>query len=159
MHKVLKNPRLLVVCVGLIAAVVLVVISQEKPAAGKCGVYRNDKTVVLGGSTKLKTERVQTQSDLAKGLSGRPCIEVDRAMLFEFSKPDHYSIWMKNMKFPIDVFWISSDHKVVAIEKVVKPDTYPDRFINKEKPALYVLETKAGLADAQKIGLGASANW
>lgn len=168
MHRALKDPRLLAVCFGLVIVFGFVLFAKE-PAkqVGKCGPYREDKIVVLG-SAKLKTERVQTQSDLSKGLGGRPCIEADHAMLFEFSRPGQYYIWMKDMKFPIDVFYISPERKVVAIEKDLRPSTNPEDSskkktypgtVNKDTPALYVLEAKAGLADQYGIGLGSTVSW
>ncbi|HXY18184.1 MAG TPA: DUF192 domain-containing protein, partial [Candidatus Nitrosopolaris sp.] len=52
--------------------------------------------------------------------------------------------WMKDMKFPIDMIWISSSHKAVVVEEDVKPSTYPDRFVNPvNHPAQYVLELQA----------------
>jgi len=141
----------------LVGGVFFFIKEPAKPA-GKCGPYREDKTVHLG-SVRLKAESVQGQSEITKGLGGRPCIEQDRAMLFEFSKPGQYAIWMKDMKFPIDILWISPGRKVVGLEKNVKPDTYPDSFANKDQKALYVLETKAGLAEKHSIGLGSPVSW
>src|SRR3970040_531816 len=49
---------------------------------------------------------------------------------------------------------IGPEKKVVGIEKKVEPSTYPDSFINKDKPAQYVLEVQAGWADSLGINLG-----
>lgn len=143
--------------VGLIVALVLVVLltydSKNESAPPRCGGYRNDQTISIS-STKLNAEVVKTSAELEKGLSGRPCIESNQAMLFDFGTPSTYAIWMKDMRFPIDIVWIDSYHKVVGVERDVSPSTYPDRFINKEQPAQYVLEMKANLTKSLNINLG-----
>lgn len=151
----MKNSRL-VVAAAIVVAVVLFALLTYAPSntpGPKCGPYRNDKTVTIG-SAKIKAEVVQTPAELEKGLGGRPCIESNQAMLFIFDKPSHYAIWMKDMRFPIDIVWISSDHKAVGLEIDVLPSTYPDRFVNKDNPALYVLELQANRAKELNVSLG-----
>jgi uncharacterized membrane protein (UPF0127 family) len=126
---------------------------QPAVQAPACGDYRNDKTVTIKGS-ELKAEVVQTPAEREKGLSGRPCIESDSGMLFVFDHPGQYAIWMKDMQFPIDIVWISEEHKAVGLEFNVEPSTYPDRFVNKDQPAQYVLELKANRAKELGIVLG-----
>jgi uncharacterized membrane protein (UPF0127 family) len=123
-----------------------------------CGPYKNDKTIVINGSA-IKVEVVSTQAQLQKGLGGRPCILANQGMLFEFGRPGTISIWMKDMKFPIDVIWISTDHKVAAEEVDLKPSTYPDKFINKDHPAQYVLELKANRSKELGLNIGAAINF
>jgi uncharacterized membrane protein (UPF0127 family) len=71
-------------------------------------------------------------------------------MLFIFDKPATYPFWMKDMKFPIDVVWLNSDHNVVTVKSNVSPASYPETFQN-SAPAQYVLELKAGQAKALEI--------
>jgi uncharacterized protein len=79
-------------------------------------------------------------------------------MLFSFSQPGYYRFWMKDMKFPIDIIWISPDHKVAGIERDVEPSTYFSKnpfFINdKDHIAQYVLELKANRSTDLHIALG-----
>jgi uncharacterized membrane protein (UPF0127 family) len=75
-------------------------------------------------------------------------------MLFQFSKPGQLWIWMKDMKFPIDIVWIAPNHTVVGIEQDVQPSTYPDKFVNRDRPAQYVLELKANRSKELNINLG-----
>lgn len=62
------------------------------------------------------------------------------------------------MKFPIDIIWIGTNHKVVALEIDVNPNTYPDKFQNKA-PAQYVLEVKANKSRELNITLGSQVNF
>lgn len=122
-----------------------------------CGPYRNDGIVKLGGKS-LKTEVTKNSTEFDKGLGGRPCILSDQAMLFPFAKPAVIPMWMKDMKFPIDMVWINTSHRVVALEINVSPKTYPDKFENKA-PAQFVLEIKANESRKLGIGLGSPVNF
>jgi len=127
--------------------------SKNTAAVSVCGPYRNDKTVTINGQ-QIQAEIASSATERQKGLSGRPCILPNQAMLFTFSQPGHYSFWMKDMKFPIDIAWISPDKKVVGLEIDVEPSTYPDSFVNKDQPAQYVLELKANRSKTLNINLG-----
>jgi uncharacterized protein len=119
-----------------------------------CGLYRVDKVVTID-SQKLNAEVAFTQAQKTAGLGGRPCIGANQAMLFDFGKPGQYPIWMKGMRFPIDIVWIGVDHKVAGFYNNIQPSTYPDSFVNKkDSPAQYVLELKANRADLLHIAVG-----
>jgi uncharacterized membrane protein (UPF0127 family) len=155
----IKHLRLVAVA-GIVTATVLVALltyGPEEAPGQKCGVYRNDKTVTVG-TTEIETEVVQTEAERAKGLSGRPCIEPNRGMLFVFDKPGQYPFWMKDMKFPIDIVWVDANHKVIGLDIDVAPSTYPHAFVS-EKPAQYVLELQAKRAKDLNIGLGTTVNF
>ena len=119
-----------------------------------CGPYKNDKTITIS-KQKFDTELAATPDQRTTGLSGRPCILPTQAMLFDFGKTGQYPIWMKDMKFAIDIIWLGSDYRVVGFYTNIDPSTYPDSFVNeKERPARYVLEIKAGRSDQLKLTLG-----
>ncbi|HET7528711.1 MAG TPA: DUF192 domain-containing protein [Candidatus Saccharimonadales bacterium] len=154
-----------VILLGVVAAVIIALAVGEKkpakPSAPKntvvqsaCGPYRKDGVVVIDGQD-INVEVVKDQNELQKGLAGRTCILPDQGMLFAFTKPGQYPIWMKGMKFPIDIVWITADRKVAAIEVDESPSTYPDRFANKI-PAQYVLELKANRSQELHMKIGSS---
>lgn len=99
-------------------------------------------------------EKVSSNSDLARGLSGRSTIANNQAMLFDFKRPEKPCIWMKDMKFAIDIVWVDAQKKVVHLQKNVRPETYPAQFCPEEL-AQYVLEVRAGRAEEVGLGLGA----
>lgn len=101
---------------------------------------------------------VNTSETKTKGLSNRPSLAEDSAMLFVFDEPDKYGIWMKDMKFSIDIFWLDEKGKIIHIEKNVSPETYPNVFFPPHK-SLYVLEANAGFADANRLKVGNSLNF
>lgn len=155
-----KYTRLIVIVVAIIAVVVIaLVVDESKPkpqqVAGYCGPYRNDKTVHINGAT-INAEEVKTNEELQKGLAGRPCILPNQAMLFVFTKPGNYGFWMKGMRFPVDIVWINNNHQVVGLQPNLQPSTYPNRFLNNNAPAQYVLELEAGRAKELGVKPGTS---
>ncbi len=150
-----KNFRSIGICLAVVAVAVFAVLQQSSTPKqeGKCGPYRDDKTVVIAGQYH-KAEVVTSKAEQATGLSNRPCIEANQVMMFDFETPGQYAIWMKEMKFSIDVLWVSPDNKVVGIEQGVEPSTYPDSFANKDQPAQYVLELKNGRTKELGVKIG-----
>ena len=156
-----KNLRLAVIVLLIMVVSAAVIIDQKashKKIASVCGPYRSDKVITVS-SQKLTAEVASSPSQRTIGLSGRPCITPDQAMLFVFNKPDRYKMWMKDMKFPIDIIWLSPDRRVISVERNVLPSTYPDSFVNKDRPALYVLELKANRSTELGITLGTPVNF
>ena len=140
----------------LVLAILLVAITMAaRGNSGDCTkVYRNDDQVTISGKT-FETEVTKSPQEMQKGLGERGCIGDNQAMLFNFGREGQYGIWMKDMKFSIDVLWINKDKKIVAIEKNFSPETYPENAFNeKDKPASYVLEVEAGTADELGLTLG-----
>jgi uncharacterized membrane protein (UPF0127 family) len=98
----------------------------------------------------IKAEVASTSEAQAKGLGGRDSLAAAHGMLFPFMSPGDYGFWMKDMRFPIDMVWISSNKKVVSVTPEISPSTYPTVFY----PPLaisYVLELNSG--DAQRFGI------
>ncbi len=90
-------------------------------------------------------ERATTPAEHAQGLSGRSDVPADYGMLFVFTKADDYAFWMKDMKVPIDIIWLSNDGVIVGIEPSLATSTFPGT-VRPPEPVRYVLETKAGYA-------------
>ncbi len=155
-----KYFRVAITAVVLVAVILIMLVSSGVFSDNACTrVYRNDKQVTIAGKV-FETESTRTSQDMQKGLGGRDCIGDNQAMIFTFGRPGQYGMWMKDMKFPIDIFWISEDKKIVAIEKNFAPETYPEAAANEpDKPALYVLEVQAGTADELKLQLGTPVNF
>lgn len=99
--------------------------------------------VVQSGMLVTHAYVARTQAEHERGLGGFAMLPSNRSMLFVFEQPGYYGIWMKDMRFAIDIVWADATKRIVHIEHEVQPDTYPQSF-RPEKPALYVLETAAG---------------
>jgi uncharacterized membrane protein (UPF0127 family) len=88
-----------------------------------------------------------------RGLGGRASVPEGYGMLFVFPKDDYYGIWMKDMRAPIDVFWLDANKRVIFMTRDMEPATYPAVFYP-SAPARYVLETAAGFAKAHAVATG-----
>lgn len=115
----------------------------------------NTATIKLG-ATLITTEIVKTPAALSLGLSGRAGLWPNQGMLFVFSTADYRGIWMKDMRFPIDIIWLDEQKKIVDIKANATPDSYPTVFAP-AAPAKYVIEVNAGFAAANKLKVGDSA--
>jgi uncharacterized protein len=119
------------------------------------------KTTVTVKNTTLVADLALSPDQQSKGLSGRQNLSDSQAMLFVMKAPGMYGFWMKEMKFPLDIFWLDSSGKVVYIKENLQPcltvlncPTYtPDM------DSLYVLETVAGFAQRHQIAKGTHFNF
>ncbi len=111
------------------------------------------------GKANLRAEVADTDELRTKGLSGRQELEENRAMLFVFDNNAQHSIWMKDMRIPIDVIWLDEKKKVVHVEHDVWPDSEPHETYVPPKPARYIIEIAAGEAKRAGIKVGVLAQF
>ena len=130
--------------VAAFVAIVTFLISGEK------GKQLPTKALSIGEKT-LNVEIADTIASRTRGLSGRGFLSEDDGMFFIFPYSAIQYFWMKGMKFPIDIIWISGD-KVVGMVVGAEPETGPDyEIFNSPEPVDKVLEINAGLT--QKLGI------
>lgn len=110
------------------------------------------------GDSIIEVEIADTPEQRAKGLSGRESLAENRGLLFIYDQPGLYGIWMKEMKFPIDIIWIDSNKKIISISKNIGPESFPEIF-EPAAPAQYILEINAGFVDENRIKIGDSFNY
>lgn len=116
-------------------------------------------TIVSIGSAVLRADLAETEAARQKGLSGRNELASDAAMLLVFPDDGHWGIWMKGMKFPIDVIWLDGDKNVVHVEHNLQPDAEPYDVYKPPKVARYVLEMNAGRAREFGVKVGSVAKF
>lgn len=102
--------------------------------------YQNVKI----GDTTFKLEKATTEAEREKGLSGRDSISNNSGMIFYFDKPDKHGIWMKNMKFPLDIAWLKAKQVVHFVENAQPVTTSTPPVYYPSSPADTVIEVKAG---------------
>lgn len=115
--------------------------SGDRASSGENMVSIHGKEYVL--------EIADTDSKRSLGLGERDSLCQPCAMLFVFDRPGKYSFWMKGMRFPLDIVWLSGD-EVVHIERNIpadSPSTYPPLH-----PADRVLEFNAGEMEDLSVG-------
>jgi uncharacterized membrane protein (UPF0127 family) len=113
-------------------------------------------TVVLAGRVSIVAELAQRPEEQILGLSNRPVLPPGRGMLFVYDRPQPVGIWMKDMRFSLDILWIR-EGQIVKIEKQAPPlaPGGPERVYT--ATADLVLEVPAGFADRAHIRLGDTA--
>jgi hypothetical protein len=114
---------------------------------------QNAQRTVTVGDTTIYVETVATNAARERGLSGRDNLAPNSGMLFVFDTDQEWGIWMKDMKFSIDILWLAQDGTVVTVAPNVSPNSYPQSF-RPTTPARYVLELPAGFAVQHSIGVG-----
>jgi len=146
--------KVLIIYGALVLVVVLVAVLRFR------GV---DLLPKIGGSPKAEIkgqeftlEVADDDKKRAKGLSERESLDENRGMLFVFDEKGKYGFWMRNVKFPLDIIYIS-DETIVDIIKNAEPKSEGDTNIPVFEPkedANYVLEINGGLVDKYKIAVG-----
>ena len=119
------------------------------------------KTTVTAKNTTLVADLALTPDQQSRGLSGREKMSENQGMLFVMQSPGRYGFWMKEMKFPLDIFWLDTKGTVVYLKQNLQPcltilncPTYtPDT------DSMYVLETVAGFSQRHAIAKGTQFNF
>ncbi len=110
---------------------------------------------VSAGTATVDAEAADTSLKQVIGLSGRTALDPNAGMLFLFSHPERQSVWMKDMRFPLDIVFITEDLHVLQVYADVPPcsallcPTYTS-----DAPVLYVLEVNAGFCASRNIVSG-----
>lgn len=113
-------------------------------------------TMQFGGDT-YTLEIADTESKRIAGLSNRERLEKDAAMLFEFPETYEQCMWMKDMKFSLDILWLDSSKKIVKVAENITPETYPRTFCAEDTK--YVLELNAGVVKKNNLKVGQNLNF
>jgi uncharacterized membrane protein (UPF0127 family) len=96
-------------------------------------------------------EVATTAADQEKGLGDRSMMSRDHGMVFPFMTESQQCIWMKDMRFPIDMIWVDSAKKVTHVERNVSPATYPRTYCFDGQ---YVIELNADEAARTHLHTG-----
>ena len=113
----------------------------------------NRKWPVTIGGTIVHVRVADTDQTRQKGLSGTSGLGAAEGMLFVFDVPGRWGMWMKDMRYSLDMVWMDGDKKIVSISQNVAPSTYPKVFLP-ETDSLYVLELPAGFVAAHNVAVG-----
>jgi uncharacterized membrane protein (UPF0127 family) len=123
--------------------------SDEKSSSGA--------TRLEVGSAVVQAEVADDDAERARGLGGRDRLAEEAGMYFLLTG-DAPRIWMKGMRFPLDLVWIKSGRVVDVTPRV--PDQPPDTpeselpVYSPSQPANRVLEVNAGWAERNGVRRG-----
>lgn len=104
------------------------------------------------GYKRLKADVADTTSSRARGLSGREKMDKNECMLFIFPYKAKHALWMRGMKFPIDVLWLDAERKIISMKEDLPPATiFEFKTYSPNKQAKYVIELPAGFIKKNKV--------
>ena len=111
--------------------------------------------VILPGGGELVVELAVSPQQRSRGLMFRDELPEGQGMLLLFPDSGFRSIWMKNVRFPLDLIWLDGDQRVVHLERNVPPcpqEPCPD--YHSMRQASSVLELNGGAVEKWGIELG-----
>lgn len=103
----------------------------------------------------IKVEIAASAAQRRLGLMHRNVLPEEHGMLLVFPDSARHSIWMKNMKFPLDLVWIDENYAIVETRLDVQPcKESPCPSYIPASPARYVLEVASGVAEKKGLNPG-----
>lgn len=146
-----------------IAAVITLLVFGRLYASGAIGATRGlgmargemaTVTFPEAGYT-VRAEVARTLAERRQGLSGREGLAEGTGVLFVFPMLDQHRIWMKDMRFSIDIVWIAGGVIVDTHEHLPVPPPGADPaslpYFNPRPQALLALELPAGTVAAHGL--------
>jgi hypothetical protein len=128
----------------------------------KDGIVFNHGTIKLD-DVYINVQIADTDQKRSRGLMFQEQLSYDQGMLFVFDKPGIYSLWMLNMRFPLDMMWFDKDKNVVYIETGVEPCSTAENMycpiITPTAEASYILEATSGFVEMHGITMGSKLSW
>lgn len=115
--------------------------------------FANEGVVIFVENLAVSVTIADDVAERQQGLSGVESLDELEGKLFMFDVEGYYDIWMKDMRFPIDIIFINNELEIVHIEENVLPETYPLTFTS-PVPARFVLETNAHFARSFNVSVG-----
>ena len=112
------------------------------------------RNLVIRG-TAIDADFANSNSERAKGLSGRSALGTNSGMLFTYPKPGIYTFWMKDMQFSLDFIWIKDD-RVVQLDLNIPPPAsgQSPTILTPAQELDSVLEVNAGFVRIHGIEIG-----
>ena len=88
--------------------------NQRKEASA----YPRSATIQTASGSNIATVEVQTSKEGQRiGLSGRSSISPGSGMLFPVKPAKLVKVWMKDMRFPIDILFVKDNRVIQVVEK------------------------------------------
>ena len=140
-----------------IAAVIIGVIGMlTLPSDSKLESVEFPRGTILIDDVALEVQIADSEPRRVRGLMFQDQLPYDEGMIFVFTEPGLYSLWMLNMQFPLDMIWFDQDGSIVHIEKNIPPcktvvEITTCQSIIPDNEASYVLEVTAGFVDQNNI--------
>jgi len=150
----LRNPRNLIV-LGLIALLLAIAAYTVLGTSGSV-TSPVPSTFTVNGKTYAFTYTAIDDAQRAAGLMNKQVTNMT-TMLFVFPAMGTYGFWMSNTNTSLDMIWINatgSTGRVVYVHVDAQPCASSCPTYYPSSPANYVIEARAGFAEANGIEVG-----
>lgn len=142
--------------ISIAAVIVGVVGVYSIPQDSKLETVEFPRGMIKVDDVTLEVQIADTEPRRVRGLMFQDQLPYDNGMLFVFSEPGSYSLWMLNMQFALDMIWFDEDGRVVHIETDVPPckaalEIATCQSVVPKGLATYVLEVTAGFVEMHGI--------
>lgn len=147
---VISTRRLVIIGSAILVLVLLgaveIFLAQNLRSTARYLIQVNDQPISV--------EIANTAATRYRGLSGRKSLSPDTGMLFVFSETASQSFVMREMKFPLDIIFIS-DNRITEIVANAQPEgKTPENIYTSSEPVDYVLEVPGNYADRNRFQVG-----
>jgi len=110
----------------------------------------------------LRVETMTTNFELLRGLMYRTSLAPDHGMLFVYPKPNYYQMFMYQTLIPLDIVWLDSDRRIVAMNENAQPCKTQASKCPKyggKLMATFGLQMAGGMARKYSLQLGQTVQW
>ncbi len=130
------------------------ILDTETSSSAPQDTFSYATTTVTTPNGTFVAQIADTLDKQMQGLSDRTNLPQGTGMIFVFPNAAVQYMWMKDMKFSLDMVWLDQNKKVTYIATDVTPETYeknPPQIFFSPTPSLYVIELPNG--DASRLGI------
>jgi len=106
---------------------------------------------VIFGTDTVVAEVARTTEEKERGLMFRDELPDGTGMLFLFGEEEIQSLWMQNVRFPLDVAFLDASMRVVDIQQMEAETT---NIHSSARRAMFCLEVPAGWLAAHGVAVG-----
>jgi len=153
----MKRPSLLTLTLLLIIAAFIISVALRTNNSSRENYQTAEDlrfdTPIRVGNSFFSVFFATTVTQRARGLSGIKSLTPAQGLLMVFNAEDKWGIWMKDMNFPIDIVWFTTDGTIFYIKENISPQTFPEVFAPPAS-ARYVLELSAGAVKNSNLKIG-----
>jgi uncharacterized membrane protein (UPF0127 family) len=145
------------IAIAVLAVLLLAGCGSEDDAPATQPARTPEAVDLRVGDAAVRAEVADDDAERALGLGGRDRLARDAGMYFLLTS-NAPRIWMKGMRFPLDLVWIDGDRVVDVTARVPdQPPGTPDAELpvySPSRPANRVLEVNAGWAQRNGVQAG-----